>query len=123
MGQDIQINARGTGAVPVTIAAGQSLSPEIDTEGFELTGLAVPLGFSGSQITFAAAERPGGTFLSVRDTGAEVVVNVAAGRIVAIGATTTLASLRHLKVRAGTAASPTTQGSNVRLLLLRKQGA
>src|SRR6266478_234266 len=100
MGQDIQINARGTGAVPVTIAAGQSLSPEIDTEGFEVAGLAVPLGFSGSTITFAAAERGGGTFLRVRDgTGAEIVVNVQAGRVVAIGSASTLAYLRYPKIR------------------------
>jgi len=122
--QDVQISAKGTGAVPCIIASGQSLSPEIDLEGFQLTGVAVPLGFSGSQITFAAAERPGGTFVSVRDsTGAEIVVNVAASRVVAVGATTTVAYLRFWKIRSGTAAAPTTQAQAVRLLVLRKQGA
>jgi len=124
MGQPVEISARGTGAVPVTIAAGQSLSPEVDTAGFPLASLAVPPNFTGTQISFQAAERSGGTFQNVRDaTGAEVVINVAASRIVAVGATTTLAYLRFLKIRSGTAAAPTTQAQAVQLLVLRTQGA
>jgi hypothetical protein len=123
MRQDIELSAKGVGAFPCIVASGQSLSPEVDLEGFHLTGIAVPLAFTGTQISFQAAERGGGTFQNVRDaTGAEVVLTVAADRLVAIGATTTLAYLRYLRIRSGTAASPTTQGSNVRLLLIRKQG-
>ena len=124
MGQAIQIDARGVGAIPVTIAAGQSLSLEIDTQGFPLAGLSVPSNYTGTTITAQAAQKPGGSFQDVRDaTGAEVVITVAANRIVALGAGSTLALLRFLKLRSGTAASPTVQGSSVRLLLLRKQGA
>jgi hypothetical protein len=115
---------RGAPAPSLSPSRRARVSPEIDTEGFEVTGLAVPLNFTGTTITFQAAERGGGSFQNVCDaTGAEVVLTVAAGRVVAIGGASTLAFLRHLKIRSGTAASPTVQGSNVRLLLIRKQGA
>jgi hypothetical protein len=118
MGQDIEVSARGTSAIACNVANGATISDAVDLEGFELVGIWIPSNFQGTTLTFQAAERKDGTFAPVVSGGAAVTVTVQAGRLNLVSPATTLPFLRFLKLVAGSV-----QNANVRLFLVRKQGA
>lgn len=101
----------GTGGT-VTIAAGQALSPALDTGGLVLGGLLIPSGWTTAVVTFQAAP-DGVNYADVYDDqGNEVQVSAAPGR--SIGADVialVLGPWRYLKLRSGTAASPVAQAA------------
>ena len=117
MGQDVQISARGTGAVPCNIANGAVLSDAVDLEGFELVGIAIPTNFQGTTMGFQSAEKIDGTYQVVRNTTGDISLTCAPSRVLVIPTTDTLPFLRFLKLVVSA------QNANVRLFLFRKQGA
>ncbi len=113
----VQVEARGTGAVPCNILNGQTVSEAVDLEGFQLVGIWIPSNFQGTTLAFQTAETKDGTFQSVRDSTGAISLTVAAGTVQVLPTTTTLPFLRFLKLVASA------QNANVRLFLIRKQGA
>jgi hypothetical protein len=99
-------------AAIVTIATGQSQSPEFDTQGAAFLGLNLPAAIdSATSITFLVSDVESGTFQKLTDgAGAEVALTVVAG--VAVSPTSAqaacLAPWRYLKLRLGTGAAPVT---------------
>ncbi len=116
--QAVQVEARGTGAVPCNIATGATVSEAVDLEGYELVGVWIPGNFQGTTLTFLAVEQKDGTFQPVQSGGAAVTLTVAAGQLNVLSESTTFPFLRFLKLVAGSA-----QNANVRLFLVRRQGA
>ena len=106
----------------VIIANGQSLSAEVDLAGATILAISMPAAFTGTVLTFQAARATGGTFRNIYDdSGTEVSLTVAADRMVAIDfAALKLAPFRYLKIRSGTAATPTAEGAERTLYLITK---
>ena len=117
MGQDVQVSAKGVGAVPCNVASGGTVSDAIDTEGLELVGVWIPSGFTGTTLSFQAAEKPSGTYQVVRNNAGDISLAVAAGRILMLPGSDTLQFLRFLKLVVAA------QAAARRLFLIRKQGA
>lgn len=117
MGQDVEVSAKGVGAVPCNIANGATLSDAVDLEGFELVGIWIPANFQGTTIGFQTAEKPDGTFQVVRNTTGDISLTCAPSRVLVLPTTDTLPFLRFLKLVVSA------QNANIRLFLIRKQGA
>lgn len=127
-------NADGTNTLAVqseymtgtaTIAAGQSLSGEIDTGGRRLAGIVMPAAWTAAVITFQAAAVPtaqGGTYRDLYDdAGNEVTIQAAAGRSIGLDALAyALAPFRNLKVRSGPTAGAIAQVAQADLGLILK---
>jgi hypothetical protein len=100
------------------IANGQSASGEIDIANRVICSVEIPAGYTGTTVSFAAAQRPtgeGGTYVPVIDkTGAEVTFTVAAGKVVIVDPNTTRA-FRNIKLISGTNAAPVAQASGATL--------
>lgn len=105
-----------------TILIGQSLSGEVDIEGFTIVAVEMPTLWTAANLTFRAASVTGGTFRNVYDdAGTEVVVTAAADRIIGLDAVLReLSALRFLQIRSGTAAVPVNQAADRTLTLLLK---
>lgn len=113
--------------VPVTIASGASLSPEVNVNDMTIVGVEMPAAWDAAALTFAALTADGSTFGVVRDdTGTEVTVaSVAASAYVAIPAATAakLVGLGRVKVRSGTSGVPVNQTGNRSFFLVCVQYA
>lgn len=65
---------------PVTLAVGQTVTPELNIPGEEIVGFAFDANLTGTTITFTAAIAKGGTFLGVNDNTAAISLTVAASK-------------------------------------------
>lgn len=98
--KDYQVNVENP---TVTIASGQTLSPEIDLYGVSLLGLYIPASFEGTTIKIKACPNSGGTFLPHYVGGTEYSLTVGASRHVAIDNLHTIAGLRFIKLESNNA--------------------
>jgi hypothetical protein len=97
----------------VNIAAGQSLSTDVCVVGgHAIVSIQMPAAFTGTQVTFQGT-LDGVNFANVYDdAGTEVAVPVVAGRVIVNGTILEkLAGLYSFKVRSGTSAAATTEGT------------
>lgn len=101
-----------------TIASGASLSGAVDlgvTNGWNaFCGVIFPATFTGTTASFQVSNELDGTYANLHDQGGtEVTLTVAASRVVCFSEDTRskLGPWRFLKIRSGTAASPTTEGA------------
>lgn len=95
----------------VTIKAGESLSPVIHLGEAKHFALDIPDTFTGTQVTFQGS---GWDYAEPKDlydsTGAEVTATVASGKVCSLaGIAAALAPLRCIRIRSGSAQTPTTQ--------------
>lgn len=94
-----------------TIANGQSLSGSVYLGDQSLVGIQMPAAFTGTALTFQAAQGDGSSFSNVHNaTGTEIQVTVAANRYVIIDPAL-LAGALYLKIRSGTSAAPTAEAA------------
>lgn len=105
-----------------TIANGESLSGEVDLEGYTLCALSMPAAWTAADITFAAATATGGTFNPLLDdAGNEVTSKAAASNVYAQDINMgKLAGVRFIKLRSGTSASAVAQGAERIITLILK---
>lgn len=106
----------------VTILINESLSDEIDLEGFGLFAIEMPAAWTAANLTFQVATASGGTFQDLYDDGGnEVVVTAAAARVIGLDAKAPeIASLRFIKIRSGTTGTPVAQLAARTLTLICK---
>jgi YD repeat-containing protein len=103
----------------VTIANGASLSGAVFLGAGVPLAVQMPAAFTGTQLTFQTSH-DGTTYQNMYDdSGNEVAVTVAASRNVALPASM-MAAWRYLKLRSGTAASPTAEGGNRTIMLVNR---
>ena len=105
-----------------TIKGGESLSSAISLWGTKFFALDIPDSFTGTTITFQG----GGTDFAMKNIhssdGTEVQATVAPGTMCSLdGIALALAPYRCMKIRSGTAASPTVQGEDVSIGILLKE--
>lgn len=92
-----------------TIAVSGNLSAAIALKGRLLSGVTVPAATEGTAMTFQGCDSATGTFLDVYDKdGNELSVVIGASKYTALDPTQFF-GLDFVKVRTGTAASPTAQ--------------
>lgn len=106
----------------VTIASGQSLSAELDLEGFKLVCILMPAAWDAAAITFQISDVAGGTFLDAfDDAGVEISATVDAARAVGFDdILPELSSVRFMKLRSGTSATPVNQTASRTFKILAK---
>ena len=97
--------------VTCTIAAGASLSGEVDGRGMRLAKIFMPSAWTAAGISFTEAEASAGTFNPLYDdSGLEIAVTAAASTTIAISTNAIpLTGVGYLKVRSGTSASAVNQ--------------
>jgi hypothetical protein len=102
--------------VPVSIAAGQSLSAEVNVDRLRIVGIQMPAAWTAAGITFAVLLREPPAlpkvpvFGKLQDqAGVEVLVTAPAADTYVVIAATALSALGRLKVRSGTAGAPVNQ--------------
>lgn len=97
-------------------ATGQSAA--VDLTGFAVTGIVMPATWVAAGITMLTSDAEAGTFLPVHDAaGTEMLITVAASRFVALSPDAT-SSLRWVKLRSGTTATPVDQTAERALTLI-----
>ena len=102
-----------------TIANGASLSSAIALGAGVPLGLQMPASFTGTAITFQTSH-DGMTYQNLYDdAGNEISVTVAASQNVSLPASV-MAAWRFLKIRSGTAGSPTAEGGARTLTLINR---
>lgn len=106
-------------SLATTISNGQSLSPEINLEGFRLAGLFMPASWTTANITFQSSNVSGGTFQNVFDSAGNELTLTASGNCV-ITDIPEIAPLQYIKIRSGTSATPVNQGADRTINLLLK---
>lgn len=118
--------ASAQGISVATINSGQSLSSPVEVRpqgrsGFcTATVLVMPSAWTTADLTFQASI-DGQTFGDLYDdTGVEVVVKAAAGRVIVLPAAY-FWGLRWLRVRSGTAVSPVAQAASRQLTILCRE--
>lgn len=95
--------------IPVVIANGQSLSPQVNIGTQQLVGIAMPAGWDAAGMTFQASPDGGQTFGELQDgAGAAVSFTVSAGIVFQVDPTK-WRGLNCLKVRSGTSGAPVAQ--------------
>ena len=105
---------------PVTIAAGQSLSPEIDLGQWTLVGIWMPAAWIAAGLSFQTSLDGGVTWLEhYNSAGTETTFTVAAGQFIAVDPTL-WRGVNALKIRSGTAASPVVQTGGATLNLVAR---
>ena len=112
----------GVSLIPVTIAAGQSLSPQVDLGALTLVGICFPASWVAANPTFQISPDGGATwFEHYLYTGSESVFGYGAG------VATYLAldpnqwrGVYSLKVRSGTPVAPVVQTGSVTLTLVTR---
>ena len=113
---DAQLSGRTAVKTATLVDSGggvYNLSGEVDFDGYQYFTIYVPATWTGTAITLQTSPASGGTFSDVyNDAGIEVSLTVAASRAVTIDVNAlNLASLRYVKFRSGTSASPTDESS------------
>lgn len=109
--------------VKVIIPAGASISAPVDIWGYRYITIFMPSAWTTANITFLSAPTFGGqTYASLyNDLGTEVNITAAASRTIAIDTNAlTLAGLRYIKIRSGTASTPVAQASERTIYLILK---
>ena len=110
----------------VTISSGQSLSTEVDLEGYQLCAIEMPSAWDAAALTFRGSSTSGGTFKDIKANGLEVAepgsnLTATAGVINSIDVNAmALAPIRYLKIRSGTSGSAVNQTANRTLTLILK---
>ena len=108
-------------AIPVTVAiptGATGLSASVQTNGLPVVGLIIPSDWVIATAITLQGSIDGTTFYNVYDdTGTEVSITVAASRHIALNPSE-FASFPYLKLRSGTAASPTDQTNSPELKLV-----
>jgi hypothetical protein len=108
----------------VTIAAGQSLSPQIDIGTKALVGLVIPSNWSAAAggISFQASIDGGSTWneLSTAAVAPYFINYTAAGAACFAIDPTTLRGFASFKIRSGTAGAPVNQTNSVTLSLITR---
>ena len=109
--------------ITAQIAAGQSLSPQIDIGSKSLAGLQIPANWTTASLSFQVSVDGGTTWteLTTAAGAAFAIGSLANGtpRYVAIDPTT-LRGAQSLKIRSGTAAAPVNQTNAVTLTLVTR---
>jgi len=110
----------GVTLISVTIAAGQSLSPETDLGGQTLVGIYMPAAWSTAGLTFQISPDNGQSwFEHTSSGGVETDFTVAAGQYIAVDPTL-WRGVYSLKLRSGTSAAPVAQTAGATLQLAVK---
>jgi hypothetical protein len=106
----------------VVIANGATgLSGEVDLQGYKLVAIHMPATWVTANLTLLTAPTSGGTFNKVTVNGTELVIPVSQGVCeVNDDAALAFATLRFLKFRSGTAATPVNQTADRTLTLILK---
>lgn len=109
----------GRSLIPVTIASGQSLSPQIDIGPYKLVGIYLPATWTAANMTFQVSPDGGATWYEhYLYNGVETLVGNSAGAGVFLAIDPTiLGGVVSLKLRSGSLASPVVQASAVTLQL------
>lgn len=110
-------------AIPAPIAAGQSLSAQINIGGKTLVGIAIPANWTSAGLSFQASGDGGATFGELLDetATAKSVGSVAGGTYTEIAFDPTKwRGITCIKVRSGTSASPVIQTNTVSVKLLTR---
>lgn len=105
-----------------TIAINESLSNAIEFSRRDGIGINMPAAIDGTVITFAVSDVINGTFQPLYDAyGTEVTVTMAASRAIALdGVLGAVYPWAAIKIRTGTAASPTVQSAARELKVVAK---
>lgn len=106
----------GLSSFTATIAAGQSLSAEVDMGAFVLTGIAMPASWTAADLTFQVSPDGGVTWLELQTTAAAVDFKAAASQFIGVDPTA-LRGFNAIKVRSGTSSVPVTQSGGAILTL------
>lgn len=102
----------------LTIANGASLSGELDLTEFTITGIIMPAAWTAADLTLAASDAAGGTFVPVYDAaGTELTIQADTSRFIALSPDATRA-LRFAKLRSGTSGSAVNQGAARELVVI-----
>ena len=105
---------------PVTIAAGQSLSPEIDIGAWTLVGIQMPASWTAAGLSFQVSFDGGATWLEhYNAAGTETTFTVGASQYIAVDPLL-WRGVSAIKVRSGTAASPVAQTGGATLNLIAR---
>ena len=105
---------------PVTIAAGQSLSPEIDLGQWTLVGIWMPAAWTAAGLSFQTSLDGGITWVEhTSSAGTATLFTVAAGQYIAVDPAL-WRGVNALKLRSGTISSPVVQASNATLNLVAR---
>jgi hypothetical protein len=110
-------------AIPAAIAAGQSLSAQINIGGKTLTAIAIPAAWTTAGLSFQASSDGGATFGELLDETATArnVSSVTGGVYTVIAVDPTKwRGITCIKVRSGTSAAPVAQANAVTLTLLTR---
>jgi len=106
--------------IPVTIGTGMALTAPIDLERMSLCRIVTPGTLTGTAFTFQFSE-DGANWQNLYDaTGTEKSVTVAADRAVYLDPTQYL-GIRYMKVRSGTAGTPTPEAGQRTILLVVRE--
>ena len=107
----------GLNVFPAVIAAGGTITPEVDLGAFYMVGLYVPSNWTSANITFQAS--PDGVNFGNMFTylGAEVTFVAVAGEFLAVDPTLWKGA-RAIKVRSGTSGTPVAQSAQVTLQIV-----
>lgn len=113
---------RNTRKFVATILSGASLSDVLDLDGQVIAAVVMPAAFTGTALTFQACDTSDGTFQNVYDdAGTELSASVGQGKVIVNKSILeSLAALRYIKIRSGSAASPTAEGADRALVILTK---
>ena len=112
-GNDVPVRTKASPVVigPITIAAEDSLSSEIDLNGVSNIMIEMPVTFDGEVLTFQVSRTSGGTYKDVYDDNkVEVSIDVGLNTMVGVDLSALkMGAARFLKIRSGPAATPVTQ--------------
>lgn len=98
------------------IANGESLTEDINLAGNVLVGIYIPVGFTGTTISFAISADGVTWFNMYVADGTEALATVAPGRYVTLDSNSFLGG-RWLRVRSGPSAAPTNQSGDSTITL------
>ena len=104
----------------LTIAAGQSLSPQLDLGAYTLVGIHMPASWTAAGLSFQVSPDGGATWNEhYNSAGTETVFTAASGQYIALDPTL-WRGVFSLKVRSGTLATPVAQAAAATLTLIGK---
>jgi hypothetical protein len=110
-------------SIPAAIAAGASLSAQVNIGGKTLTAIAVPTNWTTASLSFQGSGDGGATFGELLDeaAAAKSITSVSGGAYAVIAVDPTKwRGITCIKVRSGTAATPVNQANGVTLQLLTR---
>lgn len=104
--------------ITATIAAGASLSPEVDFGGKTLVGIWMPANWTAADLTFQASPDGGASWGELQDGANNAIdLKIAASEFIQIDPTK-WRGVRSIKVRSGTSGSPVNQTDAMAISLL-----